>query len=133
VHTPKKKEQPIFVAPFTVIFGNHLQKLSLGISMSRPWDKQSGVTVFCDYAPPEMTKPPEGGSSPQEHLAQPDGRGVSRIASVPKTPANLMARALRKERSALQEKTPAFALVFEYLVVEHGTEPACASFARVCP
>jgi hypothetical protein len=33
-----------------------------------------------------MTKPPEGGLSPQEHLAKPDGQGVSRIASVPKTP-----------------------------------------------
>lgn len=33
-----------------------------------------------------MTKPPEGGLSPQEHLAKPDGQRVSRIASVPKTP-----------------------------------------------
>ena len=32
-----------------------------------------------------MTKPPEGGLSPQEHLAKPDGRGVSRSNSVPKT------------------------------------------------
>jgi hypothetical protein len=32
-----------------------------------------------------MTKPPEGGLSPQEHLAKPDGRGVSRNIILPKT------------------------------------------------
>jgi hypothetical protein len=31
----------------------------------------------CDT--PEMTKPPEGGLSPQEHQAKPDGRGGSCI------------------------------------------------------
>jgi hypothetical protein len=40
------------------------------------------VAVDIDHraqkASPEMTKPPEGGLSPQEHPAKPGGRGVSR-------------------------------------------------------
>jgi len=36
-----------------------------------------------------MTKPPEGGLSPKEHLAKPDGQRVSREISLPQTLATL--------------------------------------------
>lgn len=63
-----------------------LQTPSMHISMPKPINEAFGWNCFCNYASPEMTKPPEGGLSPQELLAKPDGRGVSCIASVPKTP-----------------------------------------------
>jgi len=70
----------VFVAP------TFLQTPSTHISMPKPIDEAFGWNGFCNYASPEMTKPPEGGLSPKEHLAKPDGQGVSRVASVPKTP-----------------------------------------------
>ncbi|UOD50259.1 hypothetical protein [Orrella daihaiensis] len=45
-----------------------------------------------------MTKPPEGGLSPKEHLAKPDGQRVSRSDSVHQTLATLRIEAFENAK-----------------------------------